>query len=58
MSTSYKAIKLNAIKIIHIPCAMAYYLPFWDHFKKTKKLQPIEKKMASNVRRIVENEQF
>lgn len=44
MSTSYKAIKLNAIKIIHIPCAMAYYLPFWDHFKKTKKLQPIEKK--------------
>ena len=43
MSTSYKAIKLNAIKIIHIPCAMAYYLPFWDHFKKTKKLQPIEK---------------
>ena len=36
MSTSYKAI--NAIKIIHIPCAMADYLPFWDHFKKNKKV--------------------
>ena len=36
MSTSYKAI--NAIKIIHIPCAMADYLPFWDHLKKNKKV--------------------
>lgn len=55
MSTSYKAI--NAIKIIHIPCAMADYLPFWDHFKKTKKLQPIEK-TGFKCQKDCGNEQF